>query len=106
MAYTVLKIHRNKLLKLKDMDSIVHYLQVKLAKDFGHDDDFVIKQFELCSEELRKAKMDLPPQASEIEFPQKPLGVFVEPTKDEQIGHRKSDFTEIEKEVTENAIKT
>lgn len=106
MAYTVLKIHKNKLLKLKDMDSIVHYLQVKLAKDFGYDDDFVIKALEQCSEDLRKAKMELPPAPPDSEFPQKPFGVFVELTKDEKIGHRRSDFSEIEKEVTENVIKT
>jgi hypothetical protein len=105
MAYTVLKLHKNKLMKLKDLDSIVHYLQVKLPKDFGYDDDFVIKALEQCSEELRKAKMELPPPAPDNEFPQKECGVFVEPTKDEQIGHRKSDFSEIEKEVTENVIK-
>lgn len=106
MAYTVLKLHKSKLMKLKDLDSIVHFLQVKLPKDFGYDDDFVIKALEQCSEELRKAKMELPPPPSDNEFPQKPFGVFVEPTKDEKIGHRKSDFTEIEKEVTENVIKT
>lgn len=107
MAYTVLKVHKNKLLKLKDMDSIVHYLQVKLQKDFGYDDDVVIKAYEQCSEELRKAKMELPPPpAPEIEYPQKPFGVFVEPTKDEKIGHRKSDFSEIEKGVTDGVIKT
>lgn len=107
MAYTVLKVHKNKLLKLKDMDSIVHYLQVKLQKDFGYDDDVVIKAYEQCSEDLRKAKMELPPPpAPEIEYPQKPFGVFVEPTKDEKIGHRKSDFSEIEKEVTDSVIKT
>ena len=106
MAYTVLKVHKNKLLKLKDMDSIVHYLQVKLQKDFGYDDDFVIKALEQCSEELRKAKMDLPPPAPDNEYPQKPFGVFVKPTKDEQIGHRRSDFSEIEREVTENVIRT
>lgn len=89
------------------MDSIVHYLQVKLQKDFGYEDDYVIKSLEQCSEELRKAKMDLPPPATDdIELPRKPFGVFVEPTKEEKIGHRKSNFTEIEKEVTENVIKT
>ena len=106
MAYTVLKLHKNKLMKLKDLDSIVHFLQVQLPKNFGYDDDFVIKALEQCSEELRKAKMDLPPPPSDNEFPQREFGVFVEPTKDEKIGHRKSDFTEIEKEVTENVIKT
>jgi len=104
MAYTVLKLHRNKLLKLKDMDAIVHYLQVKLQKDFGFDDDTVIKALEQGSEELRKAKMDLPVPGDENEYPQKPFGVFIEPTKDEKIGHRKSDFSEIEKEVTEQVI--
>lgn len=106
MAYTVLKLHKSKLMKLKDLDSIVHFLQVKLPKDFGFDDDFAIKALEQCSEELRKAKMELPPPPlDDNEFPQKPFGVFVEPTKDEKIGHRKSDFTSIEKEVTENVIK-
>jgi USP6 N-terminal-like protein len=106
MAYTILKLHKTKLMKLKDLDSIVHFLQVQLAKDFGYDDDFVIKALEQCSEELRKTKMELPPPGEDIEFPQKPFGVFIEPTKDEKIGHRKSDFTEIEKEVIENVIKT
>jgi USP6 N-terminal-like protein len=104
MAYTVLKVHKNKLQKLKDMDSIVHYLQVKLVKDFGYDDDYVIKALEQCSEELRKAKMELPPTPADNEFPQKPFGVFVPPTREAAIGHRKSDFSEIEKEVTENVI--
>lgn len=106
MAYTVLKLHKNKLMKFKDLDTIVHFLQVKLPKDFGYDDDYVIKALEQCCEELRKAKMELPPPPEPNELPQKPFGVFVEPTKDEKIGHRKSDFTEIEKEVTENVIKT
>jgi USP6 N-terminal-like protein len=106
MAYTVLKLHKNKLLKLKDMDSIVHYLQVKLVKDFGYDDDFVIKSYEQCAEELRKAKMELPPPPADNEFPQKEFGVFVEPTPEEIVGHRKIDFSEIEKEVTENVIKS
>ncbi len=106
MAYTVLKLHKSKLMKLKDLDSIVHFLQVKLPKDFGYNDDFAIKALEQCSEELRKAKMELPPPpADDNEFPKKPFGVFIEPTKDEKIGHRKSDFTSIEKEVTENVIK-
>lgn len=106
MAYTVLKLHKSKLMKLKDLDSIVHFLQVKLPKDFGYDDDFVIKALEQSSEELRKAKLELPPPPADNELPQKPFGVFVEPTKDEKIGHRKSDFSSIEKEVTENVIKT
>jgi hypothetical protein len=30
-AYCVLRLHKNKLLKLRDMDSIVHFLQVRLS---------------------------------------------------------------------------
>lgn len=30
MAYTILRLHKNKILKLKDMDLIVQYLQVSL----------------------------------------------------------------------------
>lgn len=32
MAYTILRLHKNKLLKLKDMDLIVQYLQVKFQR--------------------------------------------------------------------------
>ena len=73
-----------------------------MYNDFGYDDDIVLKQLEQCMDELRKANMDLPPPGSEIEFPKKPFGQFVEPTVEEKIGRRKSEFTETEKDVTEN----
>lgn len=102
MAYTILRLHKNKLLKLKDMDLIVQYLQVifkekpfflffhlinaffyfyqsKLHKDFGYDDDYVIKMLEQSMDELKKSKMDLPAPPQPNEFPKKPFGVFVEP---------------------------
>lgn len=53
--------------------------QTKLHSDFGYDDDYVIKTLEQSMEELRKAKMDLPPPAQPNEFPQRPFGVFQEP---------------------------
>lgn len=46
MAYCVLKLHKNKLLKLEDMDSIVHYLQVRFFSFFLFPFLYVIK-FEL-----------------------------------------------------------
>ena len=55
-------------------------------------------------EELKKAKLDLPPAPEPNELPKKPFGVFVEPTMAEKIGHRKTDFSQIEKEVTETVI--
>ncbi|XP_055605146.1 uncharacterized protein LOC129753350 isoform X2 [Uranotaenia lowii] len=101
MAYTILRLHKHKILKLKDMDLIVQYIQTKLYEDFGYDDDTVIQTLEKCMEELRKAGMELPPPASEVELPKKPFGKFVEPTKEEKIGRRKKEFTEKEKEVAE-----
>lgn len=79
-------------------------MKVKLQKDFGYDDDTVIKALEQCMDELRKGKMDLPPPGGENEVPKRAMGVFVEPTKDEKIGHRRSDFTPVEKEVTDSVI--
>ncbi|XP_055637351.1 uncharacterized protein LOC129776011 isoform X2 [Toxorhynchites rutilus septentrionalis] len=105
MAYTILRLHKGKILKLKDMDLIVQYIQTKLHVDFGYDDDFVIQTLDKCMEELRKAGMELPPPASEIEFPKHPFGVFVEPTVEAKIGRRKKDFSETEKEVAET-VKT
>ncbi|XP_052865333.1 uncharacterized protein LOC128271745 [Anopheles cruzii] len=101
MAYNILRLHKNRILKLKDMDLILQYIQTKLYEDFGYDDDFVLKNLEQCMEELRKAGLELPPPASEIELPKKPFGVFVEPTTEAKIGRRKQEFTETEKDVTE-----
>lgn len=105
MAYTILRLHKSKILKLKDMDLIVQYIQTKLHVDFGYDDDMVIQTLEKCMDELRKAGLDLPSPASEIELPKKTFGVFVEPTVEAKIGRRKKEFTETEKEVTET-VKT
>lgn len=105
MAYTILRLHKTKILKLKDMDLIVQYIQTKLHLDFGYDDDFVIQTLEKCMDELRKAGLELPPPASEIELPKKPFGVFEEPTVEAKIGRRKKEFSETEKEVTET-VKT
>lgn len=60
--------------------------QTKLHTDFGYDDDFVIQTLEKCMDELRKANLDLPPPASEIELPKKQFGVFVEPTVEAKVG--------------------
>uniref|UniRef100_A0A1Q3FVS4 Putative gtpase-activating proteinral function prediction only n=1 Tax=Culex tarsalis TaxID=7177 RepID=A0A1Q3FVS4_CULTA len=101
MAYTILRLHKTKILKLKDMDLIVQYIQTKLHVDFGYEDDFVIQTLEKCMDELRKAGLELPPPPEPIELPKKPFGVFVEPTVEAKIGRRKQEFTETEKEVTE-----
>lgn len=55
-------------------------------------------------EDLRKAKLDLPPPPAPNEFPQKPFGVFVEPNFEAKVGIRKSIFSVTEKEVTDTVI--
>lgn len=105
-----------------------------MHKDFGYDDDYVVKMLEQSMDELRKTKMDLPSPAQANEFPKKPFGVFIEPNFEAKasvfrffffncailltfiylqynflyvlikVGFRKSIFTETEKEVTDNVI--
>lgn len=103
-AYTILKIHKDKLLKLKDLDQITDFIQFQLHKNFGYDDDYVIKNLQISMDELKRAKMDLPPPASSNELPKRPFGQFIEPSFDVKIGRRNTIFTETEKEVTENVI--
>lgn len=79
MAYTILRLHYHKLLKMKDMDQMADFLQCQLQRNFGYDDDYVIRALEQSVNTLKKYKMDLPPLASEREFPQRPMGLFIEP---------------------------
>jgi hypothetical protein len=105
MAYTILKLHANKLLKFKEMDSITDYFQYKLHKNFGYSDNYVIKVLEQSLSELRSKKLDLPaaPENSN-EFPKNELGYFIEPTIEMKLGLRSSVFSDTEKNVTELMI--
>lgn len=78
--------------------------QTKLHKDFGFDDDYVIKMLEKSMDELRKAKLDLPPPATASELPQREFGVFVEPTFEAKVGIRKSIIADTEKELSDAAV--
>lgn len=74
-----------------NMEEMVTTLQMDLAKNFGYDDDVVIESLSLCMEELRKAKMHLPPPPSRdspIEIPTKPFGLFVPSSVEQFIGRR------------------
>ncbi|XP_030023940.2 USP6 N-terminal-like protein isoform X3 [Manduca sexta] len=104
MAYTILKLHKKAIMKLNDMDLIVNYIQVKLHKDFGYDDDIVIYHLEKSMEELRRAKLDYPGPPPPNELPQRMLGVFVEPDKKSKIGQRAENFSETEKQTRANVI--
>ncbi|XP_055603461.1 USP6 N-terminal-like protein isoform X2 [Uranotaenia lowii] len=101
MAYTILKIHKNKLLRMKDMDQITEFLQTTLHKDFGHDDDTVIKNLQLAMIDLKKLNLDKLPAPPATEGPKYPFGQFIEPSLDQKIGHRHEQFTEKETELKE-----
>lgn len=102
-AYTILKLHRRQIARL-DMDQILDYLQKKLEKNFGHDDDYVIESLEKAMDELKKAKLDHPGAPPDSELPQQPFGMFIEPTVEKESGIRR-DFTEEERLITEKLMK-
>ncbi|XP_062845883.1 USP6 N-terminal-like protein [Trichomycterus rosablanca] len=74
MAYTVLKLHKKRLLKMS-LEEMREFLQENMAESFGFDDDFVIQQLQVSMAELRRMKLDLPPPAKPDELPRNPLGL-------------------------------
>ncbi|XP_055539710.1 USP6 N-terminal-like protein isoform X3 [Wyeomyia smithii] len=104
MAYTILKINRGKLLRMKDMDQITEFLQITLYKQFGYDDDTVIKTLQLAMYELKKLNLDKLPPAPPTESPKYPFGQFIEPSLETKIGHRNEKFTEKETELRQTVL--
>lgn len=104
MAITILYLHKSELLRLKDMDTILEYLQVKLHKNFGYSDDYAIEALERVMKKLKDLKLDAPPPAKINEFPMKPLGQFVEADIEKKIGRRRSEYTNTEKQVISDVI--
>lgn len=104
MAYTILLLHRKKLMNMKDMDEMTQFLQIHLNKDFGYEDDYVIKVLKQSMDHLRKYKMDLPPPPEECELPKYEFGRIIEPEFDTKVGRRKTKFTEVERKTTETVI--
>ncbi|XP_009672661.2 USP6 N-terminal-like protein [Struthio camelus] len=74
MAYTILKLHKKRLLKMS-LEDLREFLQEKIAASLQYEDDAVIEQLQMSMTELRKMKFDLPPPAKPEEFPRKPLGL-------------------------------
>lgn len=101
MAFTILRIHQKKLMKMRDMDEMTEFLQIKLHKNFGYEDDYVIKVLEQSMIDLRKYAPP-PPQPSEL--PKFEFGRFIEPEFETKIGLRKNRFTETERKTTEKVI--
>ncbi|NWW74276.1 US6NL protein, partial [Climacteris rufus] len=73
MAYTILKLHKKRLLKMT-LEDLREFLQERIAASLQYEDDAVIEQLQVSMTELRKMKFDLPPPAKPEEFPRKPLG--------------------------------
>ncbi|NXL44459.1 US6NL protein, partial [Podilymbus podiceps] len=73
MAYTILKLHKKRLLKMT-LEDLREFLQEKIAASLQYEDDAVIEQLQVSMTELRRMKFDLPPPAKPEEFPRKPLG--------------------------------
>ncbi|XP_047435932.1 USP6 N-terminal-like protein isoform X2 [Mugil cephalus] len=73
MSYTILKIHKKRLLKMS-LEELREFLQERIAQTFFYSDDVIVEQLQASMTELRKMKLDLPPPGKPDEFPRKPLG--------------------------------
>ncbi|XP_041853519.1 ubiquitin carboxyl-terminal hydrolase 6 [Melanotaenia boesemani] len=73
MAYTTLKLHKKRLLKLQ-LEDLREFLQEQLAASFFLPDDMAVEQLQVSLSELRSKKLDQPPPAKSDELPKKPLG--------------------------------
>ncbi|XP_056383479.1 USP6 N-terminal-like protein [Hyla sarda] len=73
MAYTILKLHKKRLLKMS-MEDLREFLQEKIARSLSYDDDIVVEQLQTSMAELRKMKLELPPPGKAEEFPKMTLG--------------------------------
>ncbi|XP_046353956.1 USP6 N-terminal-like protein isoform X2 [Haliotis rufescens] len=87
MSYCIVKMHRRRIGRMQ-MDDLLSFFQSNLEKDFSYDDDVVVEQLQICMEELRKARMDVPPKAKNNESPTLPFGLDIEPSIDQLIGRR------------------
>ncbi|KDR21986.1 USP6 N-terminal-like protein [Zootermopsis nevadensis] len=103
MAYSLLKMHRRTLSHL-GMDEILQYLQVRLEREFGFDDDTAMTNLEKALDELKRAKLDYPGPPPQHELPRRPFGLFTEPTFEHKVGRRSSEFTAAERTTRESVL--
>jgi hypothetical protein len=103
MAYSLLKMHRRALSRL-GMDEILQYLQVRLEREFGFDDDTAISNLEKALDELKRAKLDYPGPPPQHELPRRPFGLFTEPTFEHKVGRRSSEFSAAERTTRKSVL--
>ena len=77
MAFTILQVHRRKLMKMY-MDEAIELLQITLEHDFGMDDDAVIERLRENMHDLRSQRLDHPGRTPPEELPEKPFGLLAE----------------------------
>ncbi|XP_029980726.1 USP6 N-terminal-like protein [Sphaeramia orbicularis] len=73
MSYTILKVHKKRLLKMS-LEELRDFLQERIAQTFFYSDDVIIEQLQAAMTELKKMKLDLPPPGKSDELPRRPLG--------------------------------
>uniref|UniRef100_A0A3P9K778 USP6 N-terminal-like protein n=1 Tax=Oryzias latipes TaxID=8090 RepID=A0A3P9K778_ORYLA len=73
MAYTILKTHKQLLLKMS-LEELRDFLQERISRTLLLSDDVMVEQLQASMSELRKMKLDLPPPGKLEELPPKPLG--------------------------------
>ncbi|VUZ44134.1 unnamed protein product [Hymenolepis diminuta] len=73
MAYNILKMHKQRLLRMDQMQ-ILTFLQDEISKDFGFADDDVIDSLKDCLEDLRRSHTETPPPLTPDMLPTKPMG--------------------------------
>uniref|UniRef100_A0A8D0GCW3 USP6 N-terminal-like protein n=1 Tax=Sphenodon punctatus TaxID=8508 RepID=A0A8D0GCW3_SPHPU len=74
MAYTILKLHKKRLLKMS-LEELREFLQEKISASLHYEDDIVIEQLQASMAELRKMKFDLPPPGCKPISKQLAIGV-------------------------------
>ncbi|XP_031785636.1 USP6 N-terminal-like protein isoform X2 [Nasonia vitripennis] len=104
IAYTVMKMHKRQLMTMESLDEFCNYLQIKLEKDFGYDDDTVINTVERSMDELKRAKLDYPGPPQPHELPRQPFGTFKEPTFTSKVGRRADEFSEAQQLMRESVV--
>src|SRR6218665_1171710 len=69
-----------------NMEELFEFFQGSIAQDFGYDDDRVIESLQEAMEELKRAKLDIPPGGDNPpEKPTRAFGIFEPPTIEDLI---------------------
>ncbi|XP_067002612.1 USP6 N-terminal-like protein [Anabrus simplex] len=103
MAYNLLKMHRRTLQNL-GMDEILNFLQVKLERDFGFDDDVVMINLEQNLSELKRSKLDYAGPPPQHELPKRPFGMLSDLPFERKIGRRSNEFSAAERATKESVV--